>query len=528
MMRSAPRQLLTAFLVLLSAACGPDEPPVQPAHPAVRVTLEEVSAFQAKLVLQTVEATTVRYGCASSGTPVLDGSLETGTAEPFRTELILKDLLPETDYRFDARGIGPGGEEGLLQTLSFTTSSGPGRLYPWEQARTGVPTPADMTLIPGHSSHRNPLAWDKERWSKHVSYVDENGAEHWLFDCFLLIEGQQTGQYGGQGYTYVLTEAATPSAPKELWQQALDFWFNGGTFPWQESWWGDGVHTFGRWYSGRMVTPSPRFDEGQLTALDACIRETSARIGPPPTKRYVVVSLPEPIYFENYIASVSNPAAGNTTYWGRVDGQTLDFSRVEDRVRACRWFIDEVRAAFARGQYENLELLGFYILPEILDTQWRAEYKKYDEVIPAVATYLHACNEGLYWIPYNMATGYKAWKDFGIDFAYMQPNFYWDETGKNPMADTFREINRYGMGLELEFEYSMVEGVGGAASAAKYRARFDQYLQWARSSGVYGSRSIALYSGTDALHQLALSDAPEDRAMYHKLCHFIIESPLKP
>ena len=54
-----------------------------------------------------------------------------------------------------------------------------------------------------------------------------------------------------------------------------------------------------------MVSPSPTFADGQLSSLDACIRETAARIGPPPAKRYVVVALPEPIMFENYIAAVT-------------------------------------------------------------------------------------------------------------------------------------------------------------------------------------------------------------------------------
>ncbi|MBQ3722635.1 MAG: DUF4855 domain-containing protein [Bacteroidales bacterium] len=516
-------------LFLLLAACGEKEPEPQPAHPAVRVTLQETSAFGVSLVFNTVEAVTVRYGwVAAPADPTLDQQLETDSTGPCRLELSLDGLKPGTEYKFAARGIGPGGEEGSLQELSFATGAGPGELYAWETARSTLPVPADLTLIPGHSSHRSPLAWDKERWGSHVSYVDEQGAEHWLFDGFLLIEGQQTGTYGTPGHTYVLTEASTPSATKELWQQAMDFWFTGGTFPWQESYWGNGVDTFGRWYTGRMVSPSPHFPTGQLDALEDCIRETAARIGTPPSKRYVVVSMPEPIYFENYIASVTaNPVSGNTTYWGSLNGRAMDFSKVEDRVRACLWFIDEVRAAFARKHYEYIELLGFYILPETLDTQWRAEYKKYDVVLPDVAAYLHACNEGLYWIPYNLAPGYKTWQDFGIDIACMQPNYYWDETGKNPMDVTFREINRYGMGLELEFEYSMVEAVNGAASAAKYRARFDDYLRWARESGVYGTRPIALYSGTDALHQLANSTLPDDRTTYHKLCHFIIESPLK-
>ena len=126
-----------------------------------------------------------------------------------------------------------------------------------------------------------------------------------------------------------------------------------------------------------------------------------------------------------------------------------------------------------------------------------------------------------------MAEGYRKWKDFGIDMAYMQPNYYWDEAGKNPMSATFSEIKRLGMGLELEFEYSMVESVNGAASAQKYRARFDEYLKWARSSGVYGTLPVALYSGTDAMHQLATSSAPGDREMYYELCDFIVASPLR-
>ena len=520
--------LILTVQLLAALSCGHGEPE-RTYEPAIRVELQEASATRADFLVTSIDAQSVSYGYGPAGAPApeLSGTLETGSLRSTSVTLTIDGLAPGTDYLLAARGIGPGGELGRLQELEFCTAAGPQVLYPWEKARSGIPLPADMTLIPGHSSHRTPLAWDTERWASHVSYTDEGGTERWLFDCFLLIEGQQTDVYGSPGYTYVLTESSVPSATRELWQQMLDFWFRGGTFPWQESFWGNGSTTFGRWYTGRMVTPAPTFSAGQLDALDECVRQTAARIGTPPSKRYVVMCLPEPIYFQNYIASVKDPAAGNTRYWGSLDGAEADFSRVEDRVKAYRWFIDETRAAFARKNYTGIELLGFYILPEVLDTRWRAEFKKYDEVIPAVASYLHSCNEGLFWIPYNMAAGYSSWKDFGIDMAYMQPNYYWDETGKNPMQPTFSEIMRCGMGLELEFEYSMVEAVNGPASAAKYRARFDEYLQWARSSGVYGKRSIALYSGTDAMHQLATSALPADRQTYLNLCKFISESPLK-
>ena len=522
---------LTLFVPMLIgfACCGPDEPE-QTVTPAIRITLEKTTAFQASVSFDAINTARIAYGCGREALSVLPDTLVTGSVAPVQLKATVNGLLPGTDYIVTAVGIGPKGERGNPQELQFTTRSGPDNFYSWEKARSGVPVPADMTLIPGPSSHRSPLGWDKERWGTHVSYTDASGKEHWLFDSFLLIEGQQTGTYGSPGYTYVLTESPTPSAPKELWQQLLDFWFKGGSFLQQESYWGDGKSSFGRWYTGSMVSPSPFFSDGQLSALDACIRETAARIGPPPGKRYVILGLPEPIFFDNYINSVKNPGSGNSKYWGSLDGRQLDFSRVEDRVDACLWFINETRDAFARKNYQYIELLGFYILPEVLSTTWRAQYKKYDELFPAIAEYLHSCNEGLFWIPYHLAEGYKTWQKFGIDMAYMQPNWYWytdQDKDALSLSKTFGEINSYGMGLELEFEYSMVEAVNGPSSAATYRSRFDDYLNWAKSSGVYGTRPIALYSGTDAMHQLAVSKLPGDRQMYEKLCEFIIASPLK-
>ena len=252
---------ILAGLLLPLAGCREKERPVE-TDPVLHVEMLDIKAFQASVQVKSMDAVTVSYGVAESEAEALAMPLraETGSTGLSTLVLDLTELLPQTAYVFCARGIGPSGEEGSVKTLTFTTIAAEGEMYPWEKARLRLPYVADMTLIPGPSSHRNPLAWDKERWKSHVSYTDEDGVEHWLFDSFLLIEGQQTGAYGSAGYTYVLTESPVPSAPKELWQQLLDFWFNGGTFAWQESWWGDGVNTFGRWYSGRMVTPSPSFE----------------------------------------------------------------------------------------------------------------------------------------------------------------------------------------------------------------------------------------------------------------------------
>ena len=125
----------------------------------------------------------------------------------------------------------------------------------------------------------------------------------------------------------------------------------------------------------------------------------------------------------------------------------------------------------------------------------------------------------------------------------MQPNHYWDHDQiSHPLSTTANALVRYRMGMELEFEYSLVasvmadgrsgpDGSGNPTFYAKdvplLRERVRAYMQTYKDSGLYGVLPLAVYSGTDAMHQLATSADPGDREMYHDLCQFIIGSPLK-
>lgn len=102
-------------------------------------------------------------------------------------------------------------------------------------------------------------------------------------------------------------------------------------------------------------------------------------LGTPRQKRQIVISIPEPIVYQH-----PEQASSSTKYWGKIDNQTLDFSNSADRIKACKWYIDQVRAKFNEKNYQHVELAGFYWLAEkATDTR---------DILNAVAIYLNKLN----------------------------------------------------------------------------------------------------------------------------------------
>lgn len=374
-------------------------------------------------------------------------------------------------------------------------------LYDWEKGRKTVSPISEMAICYGGHSARNPYLWTPERFGKTVTYVDEQGVEHWLFGNMLMME-IWTDDYK---VTYSIANDSRASSTQEHWQELIDYWFDG---------------------------------EHGLSALDRSIEAAAMRIGAPPSKRGIVFSLPDPVYFENYTDAMKG-VNRNTVYWGSIDGRQMDFSRAEDRVAAYIWMVDKVRRSFAEAEYSNIELIGFYVISEELSYpgSFRHEYKQHDVTVKALADYCHSVNEGLFWVPYAMAPGCDRWKEYGFDLCIMQPNRYW----KDPQwswEQICGMIEKNNLGMELEFEGTHGEALnssilsrlstGGINTyAAENKARFREYLDEAVQRGIYGRSPLVLYSGTNALYELAVSDDAHDREMYHQLCRFIIENPLR-
>ncbi len=383
--------------------------------------------------------------------------------------------------------------------MIFSSCGTPKNLYRWEKDE--IRPLADAAICYGGHSARNPYLWTEERFEKTVLYKDENGQEHWLFDNMIMMELWDDDY----AVTFSIANDGRYSSRKEHWLRQLDYWFD---------------------------------KENGFAALDRCIDAAAKRIGNPPSKRGIIFSLPDPVYFEHYTNAMKGENR-NTVYWGEIGAVAMDFSKSQDRIQAYLWLVDAVRTKFAQAGYRHIELIGFYVLSEELSVpgSFRYEYKEHDVTIKAVADYCHSVNEGFYWVPYAMAPGIENSKDFGFDLVVMQPNYYWTDA-KWTWDQIEKKIRDFGLGMELEFEGTHGEPLTSSILSnlkdgrpnpysERNKARFQEYLDNARSRGLYGQVPFVLYAGTNGLYELAVSQDEKDKEIYHKLCKFVVGNPLK-
>ena len=350
----------------------------------------------------------------------------------------------------------------------------------------------DMLLCYGGSPNRGEMGvWDADRFAASVTWTDPQGREHWLFDGFLAIEPRLWGRASEPEDVALACEdmgGMKMSGHKEHWQELIDFWMKPG---------------YG------------------FAALDEAIDRAAQRIGEPPYKRKVLMNLPDAILHEYFEVLDSR-----TAYWGSVDGRELDFASPADRFAACRWYIDTMNAAFAAAGFKHIELIGYYIHSEEIPTLtrgWRWPWKKLNEYLPAVASYLHSQGQYITWIPYREAASYDRTEELGIDYTWMQPNYYW-EGDRYPFEASMKMITDNGISMEFEFDDRLTMS---SRPGQEQRRRFYLYMDHAKSSGLYGTRSFTYYQDKDTMRNLRDSQDPEARKVYDDLCSFVAFNPLR-
>jgi len=313
----------------------------------------------------------------------------------------------------------------------------------------------DLVLI--YQGGHQRLAWTAHQLAPYVTWKPaDGGAEQWLFDGFLFIEFSDGRKrdfakgYGGQ------------PARKTEWQWLLE-------------------RNFAR--------------TNALGALESVIAETSRRLGPPPVRRKVVLTLPEPIKGQ--------------TDWGEADGRSLDFNRAEDRIAACQWHVDLASKLWREAGFKHLDLAGFY---------WVAEQATgAHDVLPKVGGAVRQRGLKFYWIPYWRSDGAAKSRELGFDYGWQQPNhfFHPGKVEDSRLGEATAFARAHGLGLEFEADGRALSNPGA------FRPRFYEYLKAFDRDGVKSGASVAYYEGGGALLQMANAEDPEGRAMYDALAGWV-------
>lgn len=110
----------------------------------------------------------------------------------------------------------------------------------------------------------------------------------------------------------------------------------------------------------------------------------------------------------------------------------------------------------------------------------------------------------------------------GVDYAYMQPNYFWE--GQKSLSQFFSDVKANDLAMEFEFDEALLEG---KADCATYKKRFREYMSGAKQNKVYGTQPLSYYHGTNAFYDLSKSTAEKDKEFYHEFCRFVLDNPLR-
>ncbi|MBP3425434.1 MAG: DUF4855 domain-containing protein [Rikenellaceae bacterium] len=321
----------------------------------------------------------------------------------------------------------------------------------------------DVDLVYYGSRYRS-IAWDEDWARTHVAYTDTTGQTHYLFDTFLLLELHTgTGRFFEPAFrpTHPRNEIGTT---KQDWIQILDT---------------------------MLQVP--------VRNIDRALSEVAREIGRPKYKRQVIMFIPVP--------------TEDQTNWGSINDRELDFHSTEDRIEACRWFIDLVRERFKEEKFKNLSLAGFY---------WLAEDKNSGlKMLPELTAHIRSLGMKTIWIPYYKAAGAAEWRQMGFDAAYYQPNYAFPRrvVYRERLYDAVKFAKQHDMYMELEYDMHAVK----ASNPDPYCAdRLIDYMEVFTETGM-ADGPIAYYQDEGALWEMKNSPDAVDRALYHRFASFVAE-----
>ena len=362
----------------------------------------------------------------------------------------------------------------------------------------------DLALIYIGSQHRPD--WNKEVFEPYVAHTYADGTKSWMFDGFLMIEFLAYNELGQQ-VSFGESVASVQGSKRSDWERLLREQL--GT----ESGYG-------------------------CRALDNLIDDLIPELGEPGHKHKVVFTLPV--------------AEDKSDLWGEIDGKTLNFTRLEDRIEGMKWYADLLEREWNKAGFKHLEFDGVY---------WTCEsfYSTNQKMVLDVNEYYHEKGLNVYWIPYlsrYLEDSYKGtdqyedlkptqaadkWEEMNIDVTYIQPNYYFQSyRSKKFLEDAINYAwDHDGMGMELEFEgynygwtfdpntktgtrYRMTPGncVLYGIYPTFYQRLVD-YVDYFEDMDVFGFMPVAYYSGFQGFYDLEKSGNLKDMEISHRIANIL-------
>ena len=315
--------------------------------------------------------------------------------------------------------------------------------------------PDHLILIYDGGAHRT-IRWSPEHFSPYISAMKE-GEEKWLFDGFLFLEIKD-----GQGRGFASGYEKLP-ARKIEWEHLLRNYFTEG----------NAIHALN-------------------SQIDSVLK--SGLIKDRFQKRKIVLSLPEPI--------------PSQTDWGMLEGRPLLFTNKEDRLDACKWYIEYAEELFRNANFAHVELIGFYWLAE--------EATNSRDLARDVADYVYDKQYDFYWIPYFNSDGYAEWEKLGFNSVYYQPNYFFnDKISSSRLQEACDRARKHRMNLEVEFDDNVLK------NHKNWGYRLKDYLDVYERNGVFDSMKVAYYQGGDAFYKLSKSTEEADQSLYRRLVNLV-------
>ncbi len=188
--------------------------------------------------------------------------------------------------------------------------------------------------------------------------------------------------------------------------------------------------------------------------------------------------------------------------FGSLGGTNYNFVYNDQRKAAVKYEVDYYISRFNSGNYENLELAGFYWFEESIDIYSSREMS----LVKTSTDYIRSKGYKSIWIPYFNARGWSSWKSCGFDIACLQPNYMFYETSSTRVQTAINNAKAYNMCNEVEISGNVMTN----------SEQYEKYITYLRDFVKYGAMNAVkmYYQDVFLYYYLSVSKNDSLRMLY--------------